>query len=157
MLAQGEPEADEAEIVALVRRAGEERPRADAGVPAAREAEQPAADDDAGEVLLGDRELARLPAVADVAQVGQHDVPQHGREAEGREEPVEHGLGLDVAERLERRAELRLGRRERAGALGAGLSGGAGSRSATRAAAAADRPCASPLRMARTRASSSAV
>ena len=33
-----------------------------------------------------------LPALAEVSEVGQHDIPQDGRQGQIGQEPVQHGL-----------------------------------------------------------------
>ena len=94
-----EAEADEAERVALARRAGEQRQRPGAGLPALRHREQPALDEVAGEVLVADGELAALPAPADLAEQGQDDVADAGHGA-AREGGVEQGVEARGVERL---------------------------------------------------------
>src|SRR5581483_8894976 len=66
--AEGEPEDHKREIVQLPRRAREERARPESLVPAARETEQPAAEQVRREVLLGDRDVALRPTVSELAQ-----------------------------------------------------------------------------------------
>ena len=99
----------------LVRRTGEDGPRAGAAIPAAREAEQAAPDQVRGEVLLGDGDLARSPAVAELVQQRQDGAVEDGVEREVGEEPVERGVRTRAVEALERLAQLegrtvRLGR-----------------------------------------------
>jgi Fasciclin domain len=72
--------------------AGEDGPRAPAVSPAAGQRVQPAADHVAGEVLLGDADRATRPTLAEVMQVRQQDVAQHGFHGQDGEHPVEHGL-----------------------------------------------------------------
>ncbi len=117
VLAQADAEAEQTEIVLLAGGAGEQCARSAAHVEAAREAEQASAQQGAGEVLLGHGERAVLPAVADAAHVREHNVAQHHLHAEGGEQAVEDALGLDVAEGLERRAELGTAARERGVAI----------------------------------------
>ncbi len=66
MVAQAEPEHDEAEIVLLAGHAGEEGARPGTAIPTPRKAEQAPAQDLGGEVLLGDGRLAALPAIAEL-------------------------------------------------------------------------------------------
>ena len=63
----------------FVGRAGEQGAGAEAAVPATGQAEQAAVDERGGEVFLGDADLAVLPALADVIQVGQQDFADHSR------------------------------------------------------------------------------
>ena len=95
----------------LVRRAGQHRARARAEIPAAREAEQAAAEEVRREVLLRDGDLAPLPAVAELAQERQHDALEHGGERVVGEQAVERGLCGRVVERLQRAPQLGRGRR----------------------------------------------
>ena len=68
VLAQGEPERDQGQVVLLARGACKERARAGTPIPAAREAEHTAAQEVAGEVFLRNRDLTALPALAQIAE-----------------------------------------------------------------------------------------
>jgi hypothetical protein len=92
--------------VQLARRAGQQRARPAATVPPAGEAEEAAAQDVAGEVLLPDRDLAALPALAELVQVGQHHPADDGLDRQRREHAVEGGVRPGLVERVERRAQL---------------------------------------------------
>ncbi len=70
--------------------AGQQSKRPVAAPPAARERHQAAADHVAGEVLLNDRYLAALPAVAQLVQVGHDDLAEHGIDTERAEQAVEN-------------------------------------------------------------------
>ena len=76
--------------------------------PAARQAEQPAAQQRAREVLLRDRCLAALPALAEVLEVRQYRVAKNGVERERREQAVERGMRAGLVEPVEGTTE-RLG------------------------------------------------
>jgi hypothetical protein len=90
----------------LARWAGQQRARALAAVPPASKAEQAAAQDVAGEVLLPDRDLAALPALAELVQVGQHHLAEDGLDRQRREHAVEGSVRPGLVERVERRAQL---------------------------------------------------
>ncbi len=105
--AQREPERDQREIVLLAGNAREQRARARAVAPAAREAEQSPAQQRTGEVLLSDRGVSTLPALAQLVQVGQHGIAQHGVERERGEQAVERGMGRGLVELVERVAQRR--------------------------------------------------
>ena len=72
---QREAERDQSEVVLFARRARQDRARADSSAPASREAEQSTPEERRCEVLLRDRHLAALPALAKLVQVGHDDVP----------------------------------------------------------------------------------
>ncbi len=67
-----------------------------------------------------------LPALAEVSEIRQHDIPQDGRQGQIREEPVQRGLGgrlVESIESLPERAGWLAPRRRgvrRAGAAGGG-------------------------------------
>src|SRR5678816_1772338 len=67
--AQRETEDDQAEVVLLARGAREHDPRPEPATPPAGEAEEAPAEDARGEVLLRHRDLAPLPAVAELVAV----------------------------------------------------------------------------------------
>jgi hypothetical protein len=90
--AKRQAEHDRAEIVVLAGRAGEERALPRAPVPAAGEAEE------AREVLLRDRALARSLRSPSSRQGRQDRVPEHRLRAERREQAVELGVRADVVE-----------------------------------------------------------
>ena len=83
-------------------------------------------------MLLGDRDLALLPAFSELAQQGQHGAVEHGVEREVGEQPIERGVRGCVIEPPDCLAQLdrhslqwrrRRGRRLRerlAGRLGRG-------------------------------------
>ena len=99
----------------LAGRAGEQRQRTAAALPAPGQRSQPGADEVAGEVLLADRRAALVPALAQLAQVGENHGREHGVGQERGEEPVECGVGLLGVEAVERVAEpLRLALQRRA-------------------------------------------
>ena len=60
--------------------------------PSRGPAREPAADEVAGEMLHGDAGRPALPAIAEVSEVGKHDIPQDGRQGQIGQEPVQHGL-----------------------------------------------------------------
>jgi len=86
--------------------AGEECMRTATAPPAAREGEQAAAQQGAGEVLLRDRCLSVRPALAELVEVRKDRVAQDALERVGTEEPVEYGMRVGVVESVERPAEL---------------------------------------------------
>jgi hypothetical protein len=70
-------------------------------------------------VLLGDRGVAALPALAELAQVRQDDLGQHRVDGRHCKKAVEDRLCLRLVERIERAGELRAHRlRRRRGAAG---------------------------------------
>ena len=71
-----DPEDQQRQVVQLVGRAGDDRPWSVAIPPPAGQTRQASPDHVAGEVLLGDRDLAALPALAELAQVRHDDVAQ---------------------------------------------------------------------------------
>ena len=105
-LAQREPEQQQPEVVALARRAGQQRARSHAAVPAPGQRDQPPAQHHAREVLLRDRGLAALPALAQLAQVGQQHLARQGVEAQPGDEQVEHDLRPRVVEVVQGLAQL---------------------------------------------------
>ena len=121
---QEQREAQQAELVALPGRAGEDRPRPAAGREGPAERPEPAAEQRAGEVLLAHGELPGLPAVPDPGQQGQHDVAQGEVEAARGQEVVEGGVGRARVERVERRRQRRRAAGRRRGAPGAALERG---------------------------------
>ena len=136
-LAQREPEQQQPEVVALARRAGQQRARpAPRSQPRASATSRPRSTD-AREVLLRDRGLAALPALAELVQVGQQHVARQGVEAQPGDEQVEHDLRPRVVEVVEGLAQLvghafqRWGQRR---------PGGASAASTRRAASPADTP-----------------
>ena len=60
--------------------------------PSYGQSREPAADDVAGEMLHGDAGCPALAAIAEVSEVGKHDIPQDGRHGQIGQEPVQHGL-----------------------------------------------------------------
>ena len=96
MLAEGEAEGDQREVVKLAGRTGEERPLSGAAIPAAGEPQEPSSEQVAREMLLRDRELAPLPEEAELAQGGEDRVAEDGLDGERGEEPVERGVRTDV-------------------------------------------------------------
>ena len=60
--------------------------------PAAGQPREPAADEVAGEMLQGHAGRPALPALAELSEVGQHDIAQDGRHGQIGQEPVQHGL-----------------------------------------------------------------
>ena len=100
------PNSRQPEVVALARRAGQQRARPHAAVPAPGQRDQPPAQHHAREVLLRDRGLAALPALAQLAQVGQQHVARQGVEAQPGDEQVEHDLRPRVVEVVEGLAQL---------------------------------------------------
>ena len=101
-LAQRDPERDEPERVVLAGDAREHRPPPAAAAPAPRPAQHPALEKAAGVVLLRDRRLAALPAVAELAQVGQHHVAQDHAGGEDLREALQVQLRRRRVEALER-------------------------------------------------------
>ena len=85
-------ECDQPELVPLSGQARQERRRAEAVAPAARQSEQTSAEDARGEVLLGDRRLAARPALAEVVEIREDDVGQERVDGRDRERAVEDGL-----------------------------------------------------------------
>jgi hypothetical protein len=75
-----DPEDHQREVVQLQGRAREHSLWPASAAPSAGQAGQPAADDEAGEVLLRDACGAVPPARAEVAEVGHDDVAQDGRQ-----------------------------------------------------------------------------
>ena len=113
--AEREPERDEPELVLLARQARQQRDRADAPAPAAREAEQATAKHAGREVLLGDRDLLALPARTEVAQVRKDDLGERCLDRGYCEHPVEDRLRRRLVEAVEGGCELgaNVNRRER--------------------------------------------
>ena len=74
-------------------------------IPPAGEPEQSAPDDVAGEVLLADRRLARLPPLAESVQVRQHDLAEQRFDGVDGEQAVELALCSTLVEPVEGRAE----------------------------------------------------
>ena len=103
--AKDETERQQPEVVILGRRAGQHGERARAAAPAAREGEESSMDEIRREVLLGDPDLAALPAGAELAQVREDQVAKDELEREGREGPVERCVGARLVVALERRPE----------------------------------------------------
>ena len=151
--AEEQAEDDQRQVVELAGRAGEQHARAASLIPPAGQPEQSAPDDVAGEVLLADRRLARLPPLAESVQVRQHDLAEQRFDGVDGEQAVELALCSTLVEPVEGRAER---------AVASGSSGGpaeaasAGAATASRAASAADRPAARFACMRRTRSSSAA-
>src|SRR5215216_704437 len=69
---QGKAERDQPEVVLLAWSAGQQSTRPGAAIPTSREAEQPASEELAGEMLLAYRRFAPRPALTELAQVRQH-------------------------------------------------------------------------------------
>ena len=99
-------EGDQPELVPLAREAREQCERAEAAAPAACEAEQPPAEDARREVLLRDRGVAARPALAEIVEVGEHDVGQERVECGDGQRVVEDGLRARLVEAVERVGEL---------------------------------------------------
>ena len=102
---QEQPERHEGEVVLLALDAGEECSRPLTAIPPTREGHEPAPDEVAREVLLRDRDLTTLPAVAELAEVRQESLFEHDVHGEGREEAIEGRLRRRIVERLERRGK----------------------------------------------------
>ena len=130
--------------------AGEQRARSFAAVPAARERDEPGANEVAREVLLRDGDLAALPPLAQVAQVREQRLFEDDVDGERGEEPIERDLRSGLVERLERRAERRL----RVAQQGRVRARRCRPRRTSRAASAAASPRSRLARIARTRATS---
>ncbi len=96
-------------------------------------------------MLLRDRDLALLPALAELAQQRQDRAVEHGVEREVGEQPVEGGVRGRVVEPPDRVAQF-----DRHALHAVGADGG-GSESASRAASAAETPVASSSRIRPTR------
>ena len=124
----------------LAGRTRENRPRAGRLGPAAREPEQPAAQNVAREMLLRDARLAALPATTELVQVRKQDFAEHRLEPERREQAVEGRVRGRLVEPVERR--LQFGPRlSKARPVGCSLDRRApGSAAARRAASAAESP-----------------
>ena len=88
-LAQREAEDDERQIVLFPRRTGQESAWPGALIPAAGEAEEPPSEEVAGEVLVGNRRLASLPAVAQLTQVRQDHIAEDRLQRQVRQQPVD--------------------------------------------------------------------
>src|SRR5215204_3663933 len=86
--------------MALVRRAREQRPGPFAAPPAPSEPEQPPAQEIRREVLLGYRELAALPTLSEIVEVGNDNLRQQRIERRDREQFVENGLRAGLVEGL---------------------------------------------------------
>ncbi len=105
VLAEGDAEREQAEVVLLAARAGQHGPRPVAEIPAACQGEQAPGEDARGEVLARHLVLGRLPALADAAQHRQHDLEHHlGGRACG-EQSVEQVVGRGRVEPAERLVE----------------------------------------------------
>ena len=104
--AQREPERDQPEVVLLAREAREQRARPIATTPAASQPEQPAPEDGRREVLLSHRDLATLPALAELVEIRENDLGQRRVEGRRADHGIEDGLGRRLVERFERGAEV---------------------------------------------------
>jgi hypothetical protein len=95
--------------------------------PAAGEPRESAADEIAGEMLYGHAGRPALPALAEVSEIGQHEIPQDGGHGEISEQPVQDSLRGRFIESVqslpERSGRPILGRR---GERRPGRAGGAG-------------------------------
>ena len=98
-------------------------------------------------MLLRDGRVARAPAVAEQAQVGQDGLAEHRLDAEVAHQAVERGLRAGVVEGVERRPQL-----GRTVARPAVRRGRRAARCEARAASAADSPSPRCACIARTRA-----
>ena len=98
---QDDPEDHRSQVVQLVRRAGDDGDRSAAGGPASGQAGEAAAQDLAGEVLLDERDLAALPPIALLLEVGHDDIAQDGSEGVLGDEPVEHVMPALLIEVVE--------------------------------------------------------
>ena len=108
----------------LARQAGEHGHRAHPQAPAASDAEQPAAQDARGEVLVRDRGLAALPACPELVQVGQDHLAEQRVDGHRGEHPVEDRLGARFVEVVQRDGEILAHRRGRERGRRSGLGGG---------------------------------
>lgn len=106
LLAQREREADQRQVVQLARRAGQDGARAAAIVPAAATPDEPGAQHPAGEVLLGDGDLAGAPSLAEVAQIREHDARDHRLEGEVLHDVVDRRVCAALVEALQRGTQL---------------------------------------------------
>ena len=149
---QRDAEQNEWEVVPFARGAGEQRDRPGPSAPASGHAEQAAAEEIAREVLVGDRQLAGRPAVAEPAQGRSDDLAEDGLRGEGRERAVEDRRS-PPARRSVRALPAALRRCPASLAVAAG-SGAASPSSAACAASAADSPCPRWFCIRRTRSSS---
>ena len=101
-----EAEGDQAEVMLLAGKARKQDARTETASPASTESEQPASEYRGREVLLSDRYLASLPAIAQIVQVGEHDLGQHRVERRHAEQRIEDRLGERLVERLQRGREV---------------------------------------------------
>ena len=112
--------------------------------PSTGEVGQAPAEQAAGEVLLGDAHLTVLPALAQLMQVGQHDLAQDRFHGVVGEQAVEHSLCCRLVHVVQglREDTSRVGQAPRCSTVPLFTPGrGSGSSSsAARAASAADRP-----------------
>src|SRR5204862_802191 len=101
-LVQGDSEGDQPERVLLALRTRENSALAEAAIPSTRQSEQPAVDEPADEMLLGDVDMSISPPIAQLAQQGHKDVPDHVGGAGARLEFFEHLLGARLVITLQR-------------------------------------------------------
>jgi len=103
---QGKAERDQPEVVLLAWSAGQQSTRPGAAIPTSREAEQPASEELAGEMLLAHRRFAPRPALTELVQVRQHKVREHCLGRELRQDAVECGLRGALVEVVQCLAKL---------------------------------------------------
>src|SRR4029079_1036514 len=104
--AQRDSEGEEAEIVLFPGGAREDCDRPDAPAPAACEPEEAPSKQCGGEVLLRDRHVAALPALAELVEIWNDDVAQERVDRQPREQLVEDGVDAAVVEACERGCKL---------------------------------------------------
>ena len=117
-----EAEDDERQIVLFPRRTGQESAWPGALIPAAGEAEEPPPEEVAGEVLVGNRRLASLPAVAQLAQVRQDHIAEDRLQGQVRQQPVDCHVRGCLVETVQRLPQAIGAPRESRGVIGAALS-----------------------------------
>jgi hypothetical protein len=93
----------QSEIMQLSGWAGEDRAWTMPASPTASEPREPAANDVAGEMLLGDAGRTTMPTITQLGEIGNEYVSQHGRQREFGHQPVQYGLRRGFIERVKRR------------------------------------------------------
>ncbi len=93
-LLETEGRAEQPELVGLLGEAGAEDVEALVSAPPVDEADQPGADRLGDEVLLGDREGARVPALADLLLDGEEELLDRVQRRERGEDLVEDRVNL---------------------------------------------------------------
>ena len=117
---QHDVEGLERDVVELVGRAGEQGQRTAGRTRADRQRREPRAHQVGGEVLVGDVDRARLPAVADPQQERQHDVADRALHRHPLQDVVEHAVhGRGVVADHGREQRLDRGARDDRGGVGA--------------------------------------